>query len=88
MTDIASTGPVVDLKGVTVVYGRTPALADVTVAFPRGAVGLLGPNGAGKSTLLKALLAFIVPVQGTMRVLDLNVADSATCPSPTRTSPA
>jgi ABC-2 type transport system ATP-binding protein len=77
MTDTASTGPVVDLKGVTVVYGKTPALADVTAAFPRGAVGLLGPNGAGKSTLLKALLAFIVPTEGTMRVLDLNVADSA-----------
>jgi ABC-2 type transport system ATP-binding protein len=68
---------VVDLKGVTVVYGRSPALSEVTAAFPPGAVGLLGPNGAGKSTMLKALLAFIVPTAGTMRVLGLNVADAA-----------
>ncbi|MGE5360404.1 MAG: ABC transporter ATP-binding protein [Bacteroidales bacterium] len=72
-----STGGVVELKGVTVVYGKQAALTDVTAAFPRGAVGLLGPNGAGKSTLLKALLAFIVPRQGTMQVLGRNVADSA-----------
>ncbi len=75
MADSASA--VIDLKNVTVVYGRNAALSDVTAAFPRGAVGLLGPNGAGKSTLLKALLAFIVPRQGTMRVLDLDVADAA-----------
>ncbi len=65
---------VVDLKNVTVSYGRTAALSDVTAAFPQGAVGLLGPNGAGKSTLLKSLLAFIVPTRGNMRVLDLDVA--------------
>ena len=37
-------------------------------------IGLLGPNGAGKSTMLKALLGFIVPSQGQMRVLGLDVA--------------
>jgi ABC-2 type transport system ATP-binding protein len=37
-------------------------------------VGLLGPNGAGKSTMLKALLGFIVPERGRMRVLGLDVA--------------
>jgi len=68
---------VIDLKNVTVAYGRNAALSDVTAVFPRGAVGLLGPNGAGKSTMLKALLAFIVPRQGAMRVLDLDVADAA-----------
>ncbi len=68
---------VVDLKGVTVLYGKQPALADVTASFPPGAVGLLGPNGAGKSTLLKSLLAFVVPTGGSMRVLDLNVAEAA-----------
>ncbi len=65
---------VVDLSNVTVSYGRNAALTDVTASFPRGAVGLLGPNGAGKSTLLKSLLAFIVPARGTLRVLDLDVA--------------
>jgi ABC-2 type transport system ATP-binding protein len=68
---------VVELRGVSVVYGRQTALREVSAAFPPGAVGLLGPNGAGKSTMLKALLGFVVPSQGQMRVLGLDVATSA-----------
>jgi ABC-2 type transport system ATP-binding protein len=68
---------VVELRGVCVIYGRQMALRDVSASFPPGAVGLLGPNGAGKSTMLKALLGFVVPSQGQMRVLGLDVATSA-----------
>jgi ABC-2 type transport system ATP-binding protein len=66
--------PVITLDAVTVTYGRTTALRDVTTAFAGGAVGLLGPNGAGKSSMIKALLGFIAPDRGTMRVLGLDVA--------------
>ncbi len=66
--------PVVTLEAVTVTYGTTPALGDVSAAFPSGAVGLLGPNGAGKSTMIKALLGFVVPDRGRMQVLGLDVA--------------
>ena len=68
--------PVVTLDNVTVTYGKQAALRDVTAAFSGGAVGLLGPNGAGKSTMLKSLLGFLVPDQGRMRVLGLDVATS------------
>jgi ABC-2 type transport system ATP-binding protein len=71
----APTGPVVTLDAVTVEYGKNRALRDVTAQFPAGAIGLLGPNGAGKSTMLKALLGFVKPTSGQMKVLDLNVAD-------------
>jgi ABC-2 type transport system ATP-binding protein len=64
---------VVELDRVTVRYGRNVALRDVRAVFPGGAVGLLGPNGAGKSTMIKALLGFIAPDQGQMRVLGLDV---------------
>src|SRR6267154_5224529 len=73
---MAESDPVVTLENVTVTYGRNQALSDVTTTFERGAVGLLGPNGAGKSTMIKSLLGFIVPNQGRMRVLGLDVATS------------
>jgi ABC-2 type transport system ATP-binding protein len=71
-----STTAVVAIKNLTVLYGSQRALNDVTASFPPGAVGLLGPNGAGKSTLLKALLGFITPDAGAMKVLGLDVATS------------
>ena len=64
---------VVKLDRVSVRYGKQLALRDVSASFPPGAVGLLGPNGAGKSTMLRSLLGFVVPEQGHMRVLDLDV---------------
>jgi ABC-2 type transport system ATP-binding protein len=73
---MADLNPVVSLDNVTVEYGRNRALNGVTATFGSGAVGLLGPNGAGKSTMIKALLGFIVPTQGQMRVLGLDVAVS------------
>jgi ABC-2 type transport system ATP-binding protein len=68
--------PVVTLDGVTVLYGSQRALQDVTARFEGGAVGLLGPNGAGKSTMIKALLGFVPPAAGKMRVLGYDVAVS------------
>jgi ABC-2 type transport system ATP-binding protein len=67
--------PVVHLDGVTVIYGKNPALKGVSASFAAGAVGLLGPNGAGKSTMLKALLGFVKPGAGRMTVLGLNVSE-------------
>jgi ABC-2 type transport system ATP-binding protein len=72
---MADTDPVVSLDNVVVEYGRNRALNGVTATFSRGAIGLLGPNGAGKSTMIKALLGFLIPTRGRMRVLGLDVAD-------------
>ncbi len=69
----AAAPAVVALDRVTVNYGRNAALREVTASLTGGAIGLLGPNGAGKSTLLKALLGFVVPNQGEMRVLGFDV---------------
>ena len=72
---MTETAPTVTLENVTVTYGKNAALRDVTASFPVGAVGLLGPNGAGKSTMIKALLGFLIPTRGRLRVLGLDVAD-------------
>lgn len=74
MANPTSPSAVVSLEDVTVAYGAQPALRQVTTEFPSGAVGLLGPNGAGKSTLIKALLGFLQPERGRMRVLGFDVA--------------
>ena len=66
----------VHLDRVSVKYGKNWALRDVSATFGQGAVGLLGPNGAGKSTMIKALLGFVAPDRGQMRVLGLDVKTS------------
>lgn len=49
----------------TVNYGQTPILWDLSFEVPQGKlVGIFGPNGAGKSTFLKAGLGVVKPVSG------------------------
>jgi ABC-2 type transport system ATP-binding protein len=67
----------VSLKDVRVSYGDLEALRGVTFEISGGAVGLLGPNGAGKSTLLRALLGFIRPSGGTIRMFDRTMPEHA-----------
>ncbi len=51
-------------------YGHKVAVADLTLAVPRGEVfGFLGPNGAGKSTAVKMLLGLVRPSGGQASVL-------------------
>jgi ABC-2 type transport system ATP-binding protein len=70
--------PAACLQGVSVRYGGTDVLRDVTADFPAGAVGVLGPNGAGKTTLIRVLLGLVAPTAGRVRVLGLDVAADPT----------
>jgi ABC-2 type transport system ATP-binding protein len=63
----------IEIKNVSLFFGTTTALDNLSLEVQGGAVGLLGPNGAGKSTLLKTLLGFIQPNQGTAAVFGLDV---------------
>jgi ABC-2 type transport system ATP-binding protein len=59
----------IELRGVTVRYGRTVAVDDVTLDLPTGKIyGLLGRNGSGKTSLLSALASFRRPASGVVRV--------------------
>lgn len=58
-----------DVKNVSVSFGRKSVLADVTFHVPVGEfLCLSGPNGAGKSTLLKCILGLVTPTTGQITI--------------------
>lgn len=61
-----------EVKGLTVAYGRLPALYNITFQIPKGKlVGIVGPNGAGKSSLIKAIMGLIPIHSGAIQVFGL-----------------
>jgi ABC-2 type transport system ATP-binding protein len=65
--------PVVRIHSLSRRFGRTPALQDVSLEIPRGAVfGLVGENGSGKTTLIKHMLGLYKAQSGTVRVFGLD----------------
>ena len=59
----------VQIDNLSVYYGQTPALSDVSLKVADGDyLGIIGPNGGGKSTLLKAILGLIRPVEGSVKI--------------------
>ena len=59
----------IEFDHVTRTYGPKTAVADLTLAIPRGELfALLGPNGAGKTTTIKMLVGLLRPSRGAVRV--------------------
>jgi ABC-2 type transport system ATP-binding protein len=55
------------LENVWKTYGKTTALAGLSLTVPAGSVfGFLGPNGAGKSTAIRIVLGLQRPSRGTV----------------------
>ncbi|MFJ3228901.1 ABC transporter ATP-binding protein [Streptomyces sp. NPDC086783] len=61
--------PTVSAAGLTLRYGSTHALDDVSLRLADGVTGLLGPNGAGKTTLLRVLATALTADRGSFTVL-------------------
>jgi ABC-2 type transport system ATP-binding protein len=59
----------VEITEVTRRFGRTQAVAGVSLETGPGVFGLLGPNGAGKTTLLRMMATVVPPSSGGMRLL-------------------
>jgi ABC-2 type transport system ATP-binding protein len=59
----------VEIADLTRRFGRTQAVAGVSLQAGPGVFGLLGPNGAGKTSLLRMLATVIQPSSGTLRLL-------------------
>jgi ABC-2 type transport system ATP-binding protein len=55
----------IELKGLTKVFGQTRAVDDLTCSIEPGVVtGFLGPNGAGKSTAMRMIVGLDHPTSG------------------------
>jgi ABC-2 type transport system ATP-binding protein len=68
---------VVDVRGVTKRFGPVPALADLSLAVPRGRITvLLGPNGAGKTTAIRIITGALEPDEGHVRTFGCDPARS------------
>src|SRR5688572_15998430 len=59
----------IELAGLTKVFGRTRAVDNLTCSIESGVVtGFLGPNGAGKSTTMRMILGLDHPTSGTAMI--------------------
>ena len=67
--------PVARLSGVSLRYGKTLGLNDVTLDLPSGCmVGLIGPDGVGKSSLFSLVAGAHVIQTGQVEVLGGDMA--------------
>ena len=65
--------PVVTVRALSKRYGRTVAVADISLDVFEGEIfGLIGPNGAGKTTTMECIQGSRHPDGGTISVLGLD----------------
>ncbi|HJU30428.1 MAG TPA: manganese/iron ABC transporter ATP-binding protein [Hyphomicrobiaceae bacterium] len=66
------------VRDVTVTYPNgTTALRDATFDLGAGSIcGLVGVNGSGKSTLFKAIMGFVAPSAGEIRIAGLSAREA------------
>jgi putative ABC transport system ATP-binding protein len=76
MTDPTAAPPVVELTGVTKIYGGgVTALGGVSLTIRRGElVAIVGPSGSGKSTMLNVIGTLDRPTAGTVVIDGHDVA--------------
>ena len=59
-----------EIKNITVFYGKSIAIQDVSLEVAEGAVvSIIGANGAGKSTILRTLSGLVRPTTGEIRFM-------------------
>lgn len=69
-----STMPVLDVSGLTKVFGGLRAVSNFDLTVQKGALdGLIGPNGAGKTTVFNMITGLYVPTAGDIVFLGENV---------------
>ncbi len=66
---IAANPPALSCRGIRVTYGQVTALADLEIAFARGAIhAVVGQNGAGKTTFARVAAGLVRPDAGSLAI--------------------
>src|SRR5215218_3973850 len=61
----ATSGPALEIRGISKSYGPTLVLSDISFSIARGRIhALVGENGAGKSTLVKIITGIVEADEG------------------------
>jgi ABC-2 type transport system ATP-binding protein len=64
----------IQVTGLTKLYGDFPAVRDISFRVAAGeVVGLVGPNGAGKTTTLRSVAGIIAPTAGRIEVAGMDL---------------
>jgi len=70
--------PVIDVRGLTKIYGQRTVVDHFDLLVPKGAVyGFLGPNGSGKTTTLRMICGLLKPEGGSGTCLGWDVIEQS-----------
>lgn len=70
------TTPVIELRGVTMRFGKTVIHDDISLNVEAGQIlCLVGGSGSGKTTLLRVIVGLLAPTRGVARLFGRNVLD-------------
>src|SRR5437763_2310441 len=65
----------IDIRGVTKLYGPKVAVQDLSLEIPAGELfAFLGPNGAGKTTTIKMMCGLLFPTSGRIGIAGHDLA--------------
>lgn len=65
---VVADGPLVEIQGLDVSFGRQPVLRGINLRVPRGeTLAIIGESGCGKTVLLKTIIGLVRPTAGIVQ---------------------